>query len=123
MNPYAPAPRSVAILARTAHTGAMAVFIGGRVFHVSPERLRPWRWLTTLTGIALLATEVTHSRNWIHQGRGITTTAHAGVLLGGHVSPRLATAAPVVALAIGAVGSHLPKSVRTWSILYRRALP
>ncbi len=122
-NPYATAPRTVAILTRTLHTGAMAVFIGGRITHAPAASLRPWRWLTTLTGLALLASEASHSRNWLHQGRGLTTTAHVAVLVAGHVSPRLGTAAPVAALLIGAVASHLPRSVRTWSVLYRRVLP
>ena len=123
MNPYATAPRTIAILTRTAHTGAMAVFIGGRILHAPAASLRPWRWLTTLTGVALLVSEATHSRNWIHQGRGMTTAAHVAVLAAGHLSPRLEMAGPVAALLIGAVASHLPKSVRTWSVLYRRALP
>jgi hypothetical protein len=123
VNPYATAPRTIAILTRTAHTGAMAVFIGGRILHAPAASLRPWRWLTTLTGVALLASEATHSPNWIHQGRGMTTTAHVAVLAAGHLSPRLATAGPVAALLIGAVASHLPRSVRTWSVLYRRVLP
>jgi hypothetical protein len=122
-NPYATAPRTVAILTRTMHTAAMAVFIGGSILHAPARSLRPWRWLTTLTGLALVASEASHSPNWIHQGRGLTTAAHVGVLFAGHVSPRLGTAAPVAALLIGAVASHLPRSVRTWSVLYRRTLP
>lgn len=123
VNSYATAPRTVAILTRTAHTGAMAVFVGGRILHAPAASLRPWRWLTTLTGVALLASEATHSRNWIHQGRGMTTTAHIAVLAAGHLSPRLATAGPVAALLIGGVASHLPKSVRTWSVLHRSVVP
>lgn len=123
VNPYATAPRTIAILARTAHTGAMAVFIGGLVLHAPASSLRPWRWLTTLTGVALLASEASHSPSWIHQGRGMTTAAHIAVLAVGHFSPRLATAGPIAALLIGAAASHLPRSVRTWSVLYRRVVP
>ena len=122
-NPYATAPRTVAILTRTMHTGAMAVFIGGSVMHAPARSLRPWRWLTTLTGLALVASEASHSPNWIHQGRGLTTAAHVGVLVAGHVSARSGPAAPVAALLIGAVASHLPRSVRLWSVLHRRAMP
>jgi hypothetical protein len=122
-NPYATAPRTVAILTRTVHTGAMAVFIGGSITHAPSASLRPWRWLTTLTGLALLASEASHSPNWIHQGRGLMTAAHVGVLVAAHASSRSGTAAPVAALLIGAVASHLPRSVRTWSVLHRRAMP
>lgn len=121
--PYANAPRTVAILARTAHILATSVYLGGKVLNASDDSLRTWRRLTTVTGSVLLATEVTHSRNWAHQGRGLTTMAHVGVLAAGHVDSRLAKGAAVTALVIGSLGSHLPRSVRKWSVLTRSVLP
>jgi hypothetical protein len=121
--PYASAPRMAAIAVRTAHVLAASIYLGGRMMDTSDEALRPWRRLTTVTGSVLLATELAHSRNWAHQGRGLTTLAHVGVLTLGHATPRLAKAAPVAALVIGSIGSHLPRSVRKWSVLTRSVLP
>ena len=122
--PYATAPRTVAIVARTTHILVTGIYLGGRMMNAPEESLRTWRRLTTLTGSVLLVTEVTHSpRNWAHQGRGMTTMAHVGVLTLGHLDSRLAKGAAVAALVIGSVGSHLPRTVRKWSVLTRSVLP
>lgn len=115
--------RRVGISVRTAHILVSSIYLGGRLWDVPADRLRVWRLLTTLTGAALLVTEVRHNRSWPHQGRGLTTMAHLGVLVTGHLSPRLAKAAPVAAMLIGSLGSHLPRSVRKWSILTRTVVP
>jgi hypothetical protein len=120
---YATAPRTVAIAARTAHTLATSIYLGGKMLNASDQSLRPWRRIVTVTGSVLLVTEVTHSRNWAHQGRGIATMAHVGVLAAGHLDSKLAKGAAVAALVIGSVGSHLPRSIRKWSVLSRSVLP
>lgn len=117
MDPYGPGARAVAILSRTAHLGAMAVLVGGRVLAGGHPALRAWTVATVATGLALLATELTHSRNWPHQGRGLLFYAHVGALGLLAVSP---TAALATCLAVGAVASHLPRSVRKWSVWHRR---
>jgi hypothetical protein len=120
MNPYDPIPRAIAIAARTAHLLAMAGYAGGRL--AGSQGSARWRNATTLTGIVLLATEVTHSRNWPYQGRGLFAFAHIGILPAGHLSNRLTTPVAVVALMIGAVGSHLPRSIRKWSVKHGRTV-
>jgi len=112
--------RAAAIAVRTTHLGAMAVLAGGVYFAAPGPSLRVWGVLTVATGAALAAIEASHSRHWIYQGRGVTTLLHGAVallLVGG--SGRVATGA---ALAIGAAGSHLPKTIRKWSFRHRRVV-
>jgi hypothetical protein len=122
VNPYALGPRLAAVAFRAAHLGSMSMLVGGRWFAVPPPSLRLWQLLTALSGVALLLTELSHSRHWVYQGRGVTTVAHVAVLGLKYVAPALTIAATVAALVIGAVGSHLPRSVRKWSFRHGRVL-
>ena len=121
--PRVSAERLAGISVRTAHILVTSVYLGGRLWDVPTEKLRVWRYLTTVTGVALLVSETRHSRNWPHQGRGLTTMAHVGVLVPGHLFPPLVKAAPVAAMLIGSVGSHLPRSLRKWSLLRGKVMP
>lgn len=112
--------RAIEITSRTAHLGAMAVLVGGVYFAPGDPALGAWRVLTGVTGIALLATEVRHSRHWVYQGRGVVTLLHVAALALLAVPGSSPRAATMVALALGSVGSHLPKSVRKWSLRHRR---
>ena len=70
---------------------------------------------------ALLASEASHSRHWVYQGRGLATLAHVGalLLLGFAGANRMGVA---VALVVGALGSHLPRTVRKWSLRHGRVV-
>ena len=119
MNPYGQLPRTIAIAARTAL--AMAGYLGTRLTGTSGRSGR-WRNATTLTGAVLLATEASHSPHWAYQGRGLLAFAHVGILPAGHLAGRLRTPVAVAALVIGAVASHLPRSIRKWSVVHRRVM-
>jgi hypothetical protein len=121
MRPYDPLPRSVAIIARATHLLAMAGYLGTRLSGRSPASTR-WRLATTLTGTALLATEASHSRHWPYQARGLLAFAHFGILPLGHIADRASTPIAVAALLVGAIASHLPRSIRTWSLRHRRVV-
>jgi len=115
------AARAIGISARTAHLAAVALLVGG-VFAL-PGTHRPlWDGLVLASGLVLLATEAVHSRHWVYQGRGLATLAHVGVLAAIPLAPRVAPAALLLSLGIGSVGSHLPRTVRKWSLRHRRVL-
>jgi hypothetical protein len=114
--------RSFNIAVRTAHIGAMALLVGGRFFAVEHGPLRLWYALTSLTGLALLGSEASHSRHWVYQTRGLVVLAHLGAFALVAVAPRWARPALVAALVMGSVGSHLPKAVRKWSLRHRRVV-
>ncbi len=122
MDPYSRPARTLAILFRTAHLLTMAVFVGGVQLGVADAAVRPWRLLAVVTGIALLATEVSHGpRSWPWQVRGLAVLAHVAAL-GLLAAPGAGRTATTLALVIGAAGSHAPKSVRKWSIRHGRAV-
>jgi hypothetical protein len=108
--------RAVGIALRTVHLGAMALLAGGAWYGVPMVELHGAVLATTLSGLALLASEASHSRHWVYQGRGLLVIAHLGAfaLVGAWGS-----AALIGALAVGAVGSHLPKGLRAWSLRHR----
>jgi hypothetical protein len=114
--------RTIGIALRTAHLGAMAVLVGGVFFAAADPALHTWRALTAATGLALLLSEVSHSRHWAYQGRGVVTILHVASLGLLAVPPASGRAAMMAALALGAVGSHLPKSLRKWSFRHRRVV-
>jgi hypothetical protein len=120
-DPYSSGARAIGILFRTSHLFAMAVFLGGVHLGAAAHSIRPWRLATVATGAALLLAEMSHGREWIHQVRGVAAVAHVGVLallaLGG-----MDRTTCTLALVIGAVGSHLPRSVRKFSLRYGRAV-
>jgi hypothetical protein len=116
-----PGARALSIAARTAHLLATAVFLGGTWLAADDPALRAWWLLSAGTGAVLLFTEASHSRHWVYQGRGLATLLHLALLglLAVDGAGRVATGA---ALAVGAVGSHLPRSLRKWSLRHGRVV-
>lgn len=109
--------------ARAAHLLAVGMYVGGIAWHAPGPSVRRWRALTIATGTTLLVVEASASPHWPHQCRGLTTITHAALLAPAHRWPQAAVPTAVAALLIGAVGSHLPKSVRKWSLLRHRVMP
>ncbi len=115
------ASRAIDLALRTGHLGAMATLTGGVAFDTPAASLRPWLLATVATGTGLLVSEASHSRHWIYQGRGLFVVAHLAALA--LLSrPHVTGTAAAAALVIGAVGSHLPRSVRKWSLRHGRVL-
>lgn len=116
-DPYSPGARATALVLRTIHLGAMAIVVGGLYFDAPAAALRGWIGLTAASGLGLLVSEASHSRHWVYQGRGLAAIAHVAALaLVALGATRLGL---VLALVLGAVGSHLPKKVRKWSLRHR----
>ncbi len=114
-DPYSGPARALNIALRTAHLGAMAVLTGGVAFGVPGAASGAAAALTVGTGAALLLSEMSHGRGGLGVGRGLLALLHvaiaAALFAAGHGRAGAATA-----LAVGAVGSHLPRSLRRWSL-------
>jgi hypothetical protein len=95
---------------------AMAALAGGAWAGAPETGLRGAALATALSGAALLLSEASHSRHWIYQGRGLAALAHLAASL---LALRWGPVALAAALVIGAVGSHLPKALRCWSLRHR----
>jgi len=104
------------------HIGVTGILFGGHVFAVSEDILRPWLYLTILTGAFLLTIEAYPSCRWFYQGRGILLLTKLLLLCGTLLlwPYRVWLLASVVVLA--SVGSHMPARFRYYSIVHRRVL-
>ncbi len=120
VHPYSWPARALNIALRTLHLGAMAVLTGGVAFGVPAAALSDVTFYTVATGAALLLSEMSHGKGWLVEGRGLLALAHVGAAgaLFAAGQPRAGAGA---ALVVGAVGSHLPKALRKWSL--RRDAP
>jgi hypothetical protein len=92
------------------------VLLGGAWYGVPAGLLRAGLVATALTGAALLASEASHSRHWPYQVRGLFVLAHVGAI---GLASAWGAGALTGALVVGAVGSHLPKGLRAWSLRHR----
>jgi hypothetical protein len=117
-----PAARALGVVLRAGHLGAMAVLVGGVHFAAPEPALHAWRAATAASGVALLGLEASHSPHWPYQGRGVLALLHVAAI-GLVFVPSLAGGAGLaVALALGAIGSHLPRTLRKWSFRHRRVV-
>jgi hypothetical protein len=122
LDPYSAPARAVNIALRTVHLGAMALLTGGVAFGVPAESLSTATVLTVASGAALLLSEMSHGKGWLGEGRGILALAHVGAA-GALFAAGQGRAGAATALVVGAVGSHLPKSLRKWSLRREPAEP
>jgi hypothetical protein len=114
-DPYSGPARAVNIALRTAHLGAMAVLTGGVAFGVPGASSGLVAALTVATGAALLLSEMSHGSGWLGEGRGLLALLHVAVAAALFAAGQ-GRAGAATALVVGAVGSHLPRSLRRWSI-------
>jgi hypothetical protein len=110
------AGRAASILLRTVHLAGMAVVAGGAWCQVPDAALRGGLVVAAVSGLGLVVSEASHSRHWVYQGRGLFVLAHVGAV---GLTNLLGPGALMAALTLGAVGSHLPKGLRAWSLRHR----
>ena len=115
-------PKVVDLLLRSSHIGTSSVLFGGIVWAVPYARFSTWHHLAIATGIFLIILNVWRSRHWPYQGRGVMAWLHIGLVGLVHVLPTEALPMLVTALAVGVVGSHMPGSLRHWSLVHRRRI-
>ncbi len=110
--------RALDILLRTVHIGVIGVLLGGAVFQAPlPDLHRIAHWVV-LTGLGLVATELHHSLRWPHEGRGLLALSHMLPLALLHLWPAHCVEMLWLAVVIGAIGSHMPRHLRHWSLVY-----
>jgi hypothetical protein len=110
--------RALDILLRTGHIGVAGVLLGGATFGASLTAVHHYSLLVVLTGLGLVATELHHSLRWPHEGRGLMALGHMLPIVLLHLWPALCVELLWIALVVGAIGSHVPRSWRHWSLVY-----
>lgn len=114
--------RALDICFRTAHIGLIGILLGGAVFQAPSQALHRYAYLMVLTGLGLLATELHHSLRWPHEGRGLLAVGHMLPVFFLHLWPGWCVEMLWVALVLGAVGSHMPRTWRHWSLVYGKVV-
>ncbi len=107
---------------RTAHIAVTGILLGGHVFDVSADQLRPLLWLTIATGSALMFLEAYPTGHWPYQGRGVMVWLKL-LLLG--IIPWLwdyRVAILLVVVVLASVGSHMPARFRYYSLVHGKVL-
>ena len=107
---------------RTLHIIAIAALYGGHVYGVQAERLVPALLATLGTGAALLGLEVFRAPIWMVQVRGVATGVKLALVAAVPVWWSGRVALLTLAIAIGAVVSHMPGRFRYYSLLHRRVV-
>lgn len=112
--------RALDILMRTAHIATTSVLFGGAVFMLPFGQLVSWHRVAVASGIVLTLLGINQSRHWFYQVRGVMTICHVGLLGLVHPYPQYRTQIVATALVIGCIISHMPGSVRHWSLFHWR---
>ena len=117
-----PAGRWLNVAARTVHLAATGTLLGGHVFDAPIDRLWPLLAWAIVSGGALIALEVYPSGHWLHQGCALTLYAKLALLVTvpwwwEHRVPIL-----LAVVVLASVGSHAPRWVRHYSVIYRRVM-
>ena len=110
------------ISARTVHLAATGILLGGHVFGADAGTLMPLLWVAIVSGAAMIAIELYPTAHWAHQVCALFVYAKLGVLclvpfLWEQRVPLLLTV-----LVLASVGAHAPRSVRHYSLWYRRVM-
>ena len=114
--------RALNIAFRTVHLGAMGLLLGGHAFGAAPGRLLLALWVTVGTGVGLGALESGGHVSWLHEVRGVMTLMKVVLLLFILLAWDLRLPILMTVVAVGSVGSHMPKRYRHYSLLHRRVL-
>jgi hypothetical protein len=107
---------------RTAHLLAFAALYGGHIYAADVESLRPALWATVASGGALVALEVSRTRLWLVQLRGVATFAKVALVVAVALCWDLRIELLTAAVVIGGVSSHMPGRYRYYSLIHRRVV-
>jgi hypothetical protein len=115
-----PAVRVLRTTLRTLHLIAVAALYGGHVYGAAPERLAPALAATLATGALFVALEVYRAPVWLFQLRGAATLLKVALIACVALAWDLRVPILTLAVAIGAVTSHMPGRWRYHSLLHGR---
>lgn len=118
-----PHARAISVALRTAHLATFGFLLGGHAFGVDANRLVPYLWVTILSGLGLVATEVyAVGLYWLVLGKGLAVLAKLGLLLAVPLFWEQRVPILLIVVAIASVGSHMPARYRHYSLLHRREI-
>lgn len=110
------------ITARTLHLAATGALVGGHLFAVPADQLYAALWTAIASGAGLIAVELYSSGHWLHQGCALALYAKLAVLCVIPIWWEARVPLLLAALALASVGSHAPRTLRHYSVVYKRVM-
>ncbi len=108
--------RWVQIGLRTVHIASFSVLVGGHVFAVEADSLRPWLYAAIASGGALVVSQLDIGWLWFRQLRGVAIAVKLGLL--GIIPFWWSARVPllVAIIVISSLSSHMPGRYRYWVV-------
>lgn len=110
------------IAARTVHIAATGILLGGHVFDVPPSELYVALGTAIVTGAVLIGLELYTTPHWAHQGCALVVYAKLAVLCAIPFCWAYRVPLLLVVVTLASLGSHAPRSIRHYSIVFRRVM-
>jgi hypothetical protein len=112
-----PGARAWKIALRTVHLMAISVLVGGHGFAAPAAALAPWLYAAVASGVGMTVLEAYPSVEFVLEGWGLMLVAKLGLLCAIPFLWRLRFPLLLAVVAIAAVGSHMPRRLRHYSLL------
>ena len=115
-------PRFWNVVLRTLHLVAFGLVLGGYAWDVDPERVAPAFIATITTGALLMVVELVADPRWAFLGKGLFVLAKLALLALVPLWPGARLPLLVAVVVLAAVGAHMPRRLRHYSVLERRVV-
>jgi hypothetical protein len=119
---HLPGSRWLNIAARTVHLAATGTLLGGHVFGADAAALWPLLWVAIASGAAMVAVELYPTAHWAHQVCALFVYAKLGLLCLIPFAWEWRVPLLLGVLVLASVGSHAPRRIRHYSVVYRRVM-
>jgi hypothetical protein len=107
---------------RTAHLMAISVLVGGHAFSAPVSALRPLLYVAIATGAGMILLEAGPSLHFVFEGWGLLLLGKLVLLCCIPFAWKQRLPILLAVVAIASIGSHMPKNLRHYSLLYRRVI-
>jgi hypothetical protein len=117
-----PHSRVFNIAFRTGHIMSFGMLVGGHFFGAPLEQLRWLLYGTILTGAGIGLLDFYMTPSFLFEGRGVALLLKLALLALVPILWNHRVAMLLVVIAVGSIGSHMPRTFRHYSFLYRKVL-
>jgi len=107
---------------RTAHLMAISVLVGGHAFSAPVSALKPLLYVAIATGAGMILLEAGPTLHFVFEGWGLLLLGKLVLLCCIPFAWKQRFPILLAVVAIASIGSHMPRSLRHYSLLYRRVI-